>query len=356
MKTETLRVSHLKLQQGHAYLLKDVSFSFMEGESVGFWGLSNSGKDALFKVICGVCWPDQGSIHVQEQYMPNAEALKGKVHRISALNYLINNWTVAEYIGLMSGKAVGWHFNQTALNRSIKTLLDAIHLDIDPRKELRHLSEIEKRLMDLAKAYYNPQIRILAVEDEFEGCTVEEMKRFRAVMDTITDGRMTVVINAFSDTVNQILSDQYIIFQGGTILKKVKKTQLGYKEYINSYLSDLFRDDRPGKEPGNEQPAEKDESQEVYAVANLPLTNRERVSLSFSRYKTATLLVLNKREKERVFGLLSGRIIDKTVLYSIRSQPFHGKNIADFIRHKVVSCAHLGTSTELMQHMTVGET
>ncbi len=355
MITETLRVHNVRVKHRDTYVLKDVSYSFVEGESVGFWGLSNSGKDALFNAICGISWPDQGSIYIKEQFIPNADVLKQKVHRIAAINYMINNWTVAEYIGLMSGKATGWQLNGARLTRAIKAFLDEINMGLDPQQKIKHLSEIEKRLMDLAKAYYNPHIQVLMIEDEFEGCTVDDMRRFRAVMDALAQGRMTVIINAFSDTVNQILADVYILFQGGTILKKVTKAQLGYKEYIESYLSTMFKEEKPPTQATAGDRSAAAAAQEAYAVKNLPLTKLERVSLSFAKYTTQTLLVLNKNEKERIFGLLSGRVYDKTVRYFIENRPCHLRSIPDFIKHKIVSCAHVGTAMELMPRMSVGE-
>ncbi len=354
MKTEILRVHNLNMRYSETLSLNDISFSLMEGESTGFWGLSNSGKDALFKVLCGMDWPDHGRIYVDGQYIPNAEALKGKVHRLAAINYAISDWTVAEYIGLVSERYFRWLFNKSKVINDAQTLLSQIGFGIDPQKKIGDLSEIEKRLMDLAKAC-NKETRVLIIEDEFEGCTGEEIKRFRAALDNVMPGRMTVAINTFSDTVSQILSDQYIILKNGTILKKTKKAQLKDKGNLEPYLLGVSCESKLVRASEKGPATPRHDCTEVYTVNNLPVMNGERINLTFSRHEIVALLALNKNEKETIFDLLSGRLNDKTVEYFLERRPCNFKNISDFVKNKIVSSAHIGALDELMPLMTIGE-
>lgn len=353
MKKEILNIRNLNLAYSNAIKLEDISLCLMEGESTSFLGLNSSGKDVLIEVICGNEWPDTGTICVDGKFMVAAEDMKAIVHRMVAINYAVTDWTVAEYIGLVTNR-LPWMFYNKKLVSDMERLIGEFDLDIDAKKKLSELSELDKRLVDVVKAC-SKHTRILIIEDEFEGCTVGDIKKFQSIMNRIIAGRMTVIINTYSDMLNQILSDNYTVFKNGNIIIKCKKKRLKDKKDLEFHLFGEYLESKKKRCENSSRAACKQNCPEMYSVKNLVLQNGKKHDLSFASGEIVTLLSLNKKEKERIFNILSGRLPDKTARLYLENRLCNFKNLSDFVRNKIVSGAYIGTRDELLPLMSVGD-
>ena len=98
MKKEILRINSLNYTYAGNRKLENISMCILEGESVGFLGLTYSGKDLLVRLLCGEAEADiRGlNIYVDGARMSDQEELARYVYRIAASTYKIDVWTVAE--------------------------------------------------------------------------------------------------------------------------------------------------------------------------------------------------------------------------------------------------------------------
>lgn len=98
-KTETLKEYAVKLLRGQLmfdefYALKDVSFQVERGESVALIGRNGSGKSTMLKVIAGVMYPSQGSVHVNGEIAPMIELGAGFDLELTARENIFLNGAV----------------------------------------------------------------------------------------------------------------------------------------------------------------------------------------------------------------------------------------------------------------------
>lgn len=246
MKKEILRINNLNYTYAGNRRLENISMCILEGESVGFLGLTYSGKDLLVRLLSKEAEADiqDFNIYVDGVKMSDQEELAGKVYRIAASNYTIDDWTVAEYIGLVDS---GW-FQMLWKRRLLEEETDAyfkeLGIPFDVSRKLKDLTELEKRIADMVKARRHGA-RIVIVEDEFEGMRPESIGEFARVMKQLAKGSLAVIVNSHSDMVLSILSDKYIIMKKGRIVKSagriIYRTARTWKSFCSAARSNPKR-------------------------------------------------------------------------------------------------------------------
>jgi len=352
MKKEMLRINNLNLEYSAVEKLKNISICLLGGECVGFLGLENSGKNLLVDFICGKHDINKFSYYFDGSRHIDTEDLRKHVYRIAVTNFLIDDWTVAEYLFLVDDSSFFSMMNKKKLISKTKELFREFELNIDPDKRLKRLSEPEKRMVDLLKAYSN-HIRIIVIEDEFEGCSTQDIKEFKILLDRVVKSGISSVINSHSDNVSHILSDKYVIFKKGHIIKKCHKSFFKDKSSLENMLLGISA--APQIEEEEPELFRQSDSKEIiYSVSNLVLKKRVIPKLDFYKSEVVTLLSLNVKEKIQIFNMLSGRYIDKSMRIIIDRKQCFFNDIIDFVKCRVASVADMGGESELLLSMSTG--
>ena len=353
MKTEVLGIRKFNLRYSHAVSLKSVSLTLMEGECYALMGLASSGKDAFLQVITGKEWSDNGVIRIDNKKIDNFEQLRSSVHLITELNYSITDWTISEYIGLVSDSFFSLFHRKKLLSEQMQDLFLKLDIEIDVNRKLSDLSEIEKRVIDLVKAY-NKGSRILVISDEFDGASSVEISEFKAILDRIVHGSMTVLIKSNSESVSNILADKYIIFKNGSIIKKCKKDFFKNANQLEAFLLGESKIKNSMEKIPRISGAEIFE-ESIYEVKNIVTSIHESYSFKFKKGEVVSILALNIRKKEKIFNVLSGREIDKVAEFIVTHKRCNFNSIYGFVKNRIVSSINLGTDCEYLDKMTLGE-
>ena len=353
MKREILRIQEMNCAGENGRGLDFVSVYLLEGEITGFAGLAGSGKELLVKILTGEQKYDSGIVSVCGRRIVTHEELADTVYRLVDSNYRIDDWTAAEYIGLVGNQSSFGMLRKKRLAREIQSLFDELGLGIDPQKRLRELNELEKRLVDVSKAYFR-QARILVIEDEFEGFAEEEIVRFKRELKRLIHGRMTVVINNHSDMVTSILAERIVIFKKGRIVKKCRRDEVKDVRYLETFM--LGTSIRTKKHSLDRMNVETNgEKERIYRVEHVRTEEGRELNFLFHRGEVVTILALNRREKEHIFAMLSGRGKKEGVTRILGEEVCDFQDVTDYVRSGIVSVAHLGAMEELLPSMSVGE-
>lgn len=346
MKKEMLRINNLNMEYSTTEQLKNITLCLLAGECVGFLGLENSGKRLLEDFICGQLNVDRVSFYFDGVRRIHTEDLCRYVYKIIDSNYLIDDWTVAEYIFLVDESSF-FGINKKKLAAKTEELFLEFGLDINPDRKLKKLTELEKRMVDLLKAY-SKQARIIIIEDEFEGCSTMDIKNFKELLDRVSSRELAVVVNSHSDHVSRILADKFIIFKKGSIIKKCRKDYLN----DNSNLEELLLGS-PQLPPNRAIPL-KEPQAVVYSIDGMAV-NRGRVfHFDFCQGEVTTILSLDLKEKTQLFQLLSGRLIDKTMEIILEQKHCDFNDINGFVKNRIASIADMGGESELLLSMSAG--
>lgn len=347
-----LRVQNLSCQSQSGRSLNCVSFYLLQGEITGFLGLADSGKDTLVNILMCKEKYDKGFVSAEGEQLASSKEMERFVYKIADSNYSIKDWSVAEYIGLVTNDSIMGMQRKKPLIKEIRRLFDSLGVEMDVNKKLGELSELEKRLADVVKAFFR-NARLLIIEDEFEGLTEKEILIFQEELSRIIHGKMAVIINSHSDMVTRIMADRLIIFKEGRIVKKCGAGQI----QNTKYLEQLFMSNgiRSRKETLDNKAVELTVPQEIiYWVSPVNIIGRE-LSLSFYKSEIAVILVADRKKKEELFGILSGRVNQYGIERMLEGKICKCRDISAYVRNKIVSAAHLGNLEELLPGMSVGE-
>ena len=155
MKKELLRINRLNYNYTRTRKLENVSFCILEGECIGFLGLSYSGKDLMTSLLRGELTEGDGSgaIYLGGQKVNDWEVLGKEIYYMCPDNYVIEDWTVAEYLCLVDSGWAGSFWRKGVLNEEAGECFAELELDFDISSRMRDLSELEKRIVDVVKAY-----------------------------------------------------------------------------------------------------------------------------------------------------------------------------------------------------------
>ncbi len=329
---------------------ENITLSLFIGESVGLLGLSSSGKNELVRALCGDIEFYEGRIFFKHQLV-NGKFVGNITHRIAEINYTISDWTVYEYVGLVNKKNKNIFFNKKALSTEINDLFNKLNIDIDVNKPLSELSELDKRIVDLVKCYFN-NCSILLIEDEFNIFTTDDLIRFKKALDKVVIDNITVLLNVNSYKVNSILADRYIIIKKGQIVKKCSKEIINTKESLERILLDSYK----GNVLNTGYMDRKSHMNSiVYRVNNIQLSNDKIRNFYFEKGVVTSIISINKNDKEKVFAILSGRYIDNSINIYIDEKIADINCIEDFVNNRIVSINNLTSSKEFIEDISIGE-
>ena len=360
MKKELLKISDLSCEDSQGVRLDRTTMYGFAGERIGLLGLSRSGKDFLMQILKGAT--DQNlellNIYVDKKKITDPAVLRKLGYRIHSDNYRIPDWTVAEYIGLIEGRWLQLAAQRREVIRSAKEGFDRLGLSMDVNRRMSDLTEIEKRMVDVVRAG-SRGVRLLFVEDEFEGMRRETIETFGDFLQKAVEAYgCCALISSHSLMVMSALSDRYVIFRHGHIVKKCQKEQIRDNEHLGSFLLGSTMGSRKKSLDRyiQEQIQVYDEtSPGVYRAKNLRLKGGRKADLVFRKGMITVLLALNDREREDIFMNISGRHVDRCEPWVEDRPVLNPEDPLEYIRHKVVSVRHMGSREEIFSHMTVGE-
>lgn len=182
----------------------------------------------------------------------------------------------------------------------------------------------------------------------------ESIGEFARIMKRLARENMAVIINSHSDMVLSMLSDKYIIMKKGRIVKKCRTDYIQGSRHLEKFL--LGSTIKSKKQDMDSYALEQSEEKKtVYRVRGLELKDGRKGDFNFSRGEVVTFLVLDGREKERLFLVLSGRQPGRDIYCNIDSREYASGDFSGFVRGKVVSVMHMGSKEEVFTHMSAGQ-
>lgn len=208
------------------WILKNVSFSVKEGQTVAFVGATGAGKTSVINLLGRFYEYQKGSIlldgkNIREYKLAELRENIGVVLQDVFLfsdtiinNISLRNPSITEEEIIKASKIVGAH-------DFISKLPDGYHFNVQERGGM--LSSGQRQLIAFIRAYvYNPKILIL---DEATSSVDSETERLiQNAIDILTEGRTSVIIAHRLATIQK--ADNIIVLDQGEIMEQGNHNEL----------------------------------------------------------------------------------------------------------------------------------
>lgn len=355
MKHEILRIHNYSLEYFLNQRLINISLSIYAGEVIGLQGLAHSGRKLLTKTLTEDIPSLRTKFYVHQKPIFDLKHFRKKVYRMSSENYILGNWAVAEYISMQPDARFGSLYNSRRTTETAQTLLNRFEIAIHPRKKIQYLTEIEKRIIDLIRAYHLGK-DIIIIEDEFEACSTSDIQYFKSIMQKVIDDRIAVILNSYSTDITDTLSHRYIIFKNGYIVKKCPKDHIRNTRHLEQFILDTHTTSKI-KGLGKERKDRTYLRQEVdsYRIASIRTAQNSPLNLEFGAHEVVSILVMDHEKKTTLFGILTGHLVSSHVTFYHNGEKMQLNSLHDFFQNRIVSIKDLGGREELLLHMSPSE-
>lgn len=356
MKATILNINDLNYSSEYYGKLEHISFHANAGEVTSLFGLSNSGRELLFDVISGniSLENNQHNIFINNHTIRTKEEMAKEVYCISSGENVIESWSVAEYLLLqktpfyLSRKAI------KKMNADAERLLRSYEVRIRVDRRLSELSIIERKMLEIIKAG-DLTASILLLKNDFEGMSDDMLDTYSQLLHRVINNQKAVIFLSYIDNASLRISDSYLIFRRGRIVKKCS-IEHGLDEiHRNAYLLGHVM---TAKKQQLDQSVTRQmgiQKNIKFQIRNLTIKNK-RYDFDFQKGEIVLLKVTEELQCRKVFEILSGHM-DNTecgVEFLLNNQNLKTDYMSLF-DSRIVSIYRIGTKFGIFENMSIGD-
>jgi ABC-type sugar transport system ATPase subunit len=238
---------------GNVSVLKNVSWTVGEAQTVGLVGENGAGKSTLMNILGGNLRPDAGRMRWRdEEFHPTGPASAARVG-IAFVHQELNlfpNLTIAENLFLTSFPTrgpVGW-IDRRAAEAKATVLLKQVGLECSPSLTVECLSAGERQLVEIAKAL-GAKPRLMILDEPTTSLSTRESSRlFRLLQQLRREGMALIYIShALGDVLN--LCEAIVVLRDGEMVGQGPRESFTLEELITLMvgrsLNQVFPERRP---------------------------------------------------------------------------------------------------------------
>jgi ABC-type sugar transport system ATPase subunit len=228
--------------------LAGVDLDIYPAEIVGLVGKNGAGKSTLIKALAGVERADAGEIRIRGEQLPNHYA-PHIAHRLGLafVHQELGNFpalTVADNVALGGAipRRAGLLIRTRELARQVAAVLADLEADIDPNAHVAELTNVEQRLVMIARGLYH-EARVLVLDEPTASLTVEEIDHLHAVVRKLRDRGHSVVYVSHRLQEIVALTDRVVVMQDGCVTLERPTSETSEAALIEAIAGSVVRAD-----------------------------------------------------------------------------------------------------------------
>ena len=231
-----LEVRDLGKRFGGIKAVDGASLDVAQGEIVALIGPNGAGKTTLFAVVAGFLRPDAGAVHFDGRDITGLAP-----HRICRLG-LVRTFQIVQPFGALSVReniAVGSHLHERSRARALheaEKIARQVGMQAQLDKPAQGLTIAGRKRLELARALAT-QPRLLLLDEVMAGLTPTEVNEIVAVIRSIRDAGVTILlIEHVMQAVMSLSDDIYVLNQGRIIAHGGPREIASDAQVIEAYL------------------------------------------------------------------------------------------------------------------------
>ena len=190
-----LQFKDVRKSFGAVRALTGVTFDVTEGEAHALVGENGAGKSTLLKILAGIVRPDGGSVLWRDEHIELASPRDGLERGIGMVYQemlCFPNLSVSGNIFAGRELTRGGRLLKAEMRRRTRTLLDELHLRIDPEAPADSLSAAHRQLLQVARALAF-KCQILVLDEPTTALTDAEADHLFAVLQRLKQQGTTLL-------------------------------------------------------------------------------------------------------------------------------------------------------------------
>lgn len=192
------------------YVLKDINYTFKQGNIYGLIGKNGSGKTMLLKAMCGFLKPSNGKVIVNDQELYLKEEFP------KDMGVMIGN---CEYIKDMTGKE-NLKYLSSLLKKidddRINEVIDIVNLTDEKDKLVKKYSLGMKQKLGIAQAIMEYP-KVLLLDEPFNGIDNESVSKIKKYLYSIKKDTIIIIATHYQEDIDNFC-DSIIKLENGTII------------------------------------------------------------------------------------------------------------------------------------------
>ena len=235
-EANTIQVQGVTKSFSKKVVLKDINLDIKQGSIYGFIGPSGAGKSTLIKLIVGMDVPDEGSVYLLGEKMPNLNILQ-QIGYMAQSDALYEALTGKENLMFFASL---FKLDKDEKQKRIAYAAELVNLTADLNKRVSAYSGGMKRRLSLAIALIqNPQVLILdeptvGIDPELRLSIWNELLRLKN-----EEGKTIIVTTHVMDEAEKC--DFIAMVRDGSFIASGTPRQLKDQYNVNS-LDEVFLD------------------------------------------------------------------------------------------------------------------
>ena len=330
-----------------------VSFRVPDHDVIGLLGLDGSGIELLCRVLRGessVFGGARGKIWMDGAEVRQASVLAGSVRYIRMADTVLENWTVAEYLGLSRANFYIGKKQKLAMQERAEERFRELGRSVDASRPVRDAGETDRRtariIHDLEEG-----VRLLIIEDECLGMTEEEIREYAAVVRKVADSGVSILFRTQSIPISRQICREFLVFRRGRLVKHWRQNETADPALLTQYLlgNTIAEEIKLLRRTQRNIRKRKDV---VYQVYDLELAG-EKHRYRFYEGEVSAFVIKNILYCREFFDHLSGRKISLSTRYFLGYRELHCQRLKDFIQVRIVSSMLGNEEYELFENMSL---
>jgi ABC-type sugar transport system ATPase subunit len=221
----------------------DVDFHIAPGEVVGLVGKNGAGKSTLIKILAGVERADAGQLEIRGEPVPAhydthaAHALGLAFMHQELAN--VPRMSVAENVALGSRypRFLGVFVRWRRLRENVRAVLRDLDPRIDPRREVAELSNVQQRMVMVARALYH-RAHVLVLDEPSASLTADEVEHLHDVVRRLKSNGQSVVYVSHRLQEIASITDRVVVMRNGAVVLERATAELDRAAMIRAIVGD----------------------------------------------------------------------------------------------------------------------
>jgi ribose transport system ATP-binding protein len=212
-----LRAENISKSFGPIEVLSGISLDLKPGEVHAVIGENGAGKSTLMRILSGHIPPTKGNLHLNGQPITFTGPVDAEAHGIVLVHQeilLAPDLTVAQNLFLGREIRRFGFVNDTAMRERAHAILHELGTDIDPDREVRHLSIADRQLVQIARALLVPH-KVVAFDEPTAVLTPIEAESLFEIIRKLRAGGVAVLY--ISHRLNEVkaVADRVTVLRDG---------------------------------------------------------------------------------------------------------------------------------------------